>query len=79
MNNILKAGVFTGISAAGALVQKLIATPHELAPFRLCLVLLQPELAPDIQNTPRCMLDPWSSKFLQENDLTTEDAMVRLL
>eukprot|EP00959_Pyramimonas_sp_CCMP1952_P033216 696858-Pyramimonas_sp.AAC.1 len=34
MNNMLKADVFTGVSAAGALVQKLIATPHELAPFR---------------------------------------------
>ncbi|CAK0810923.1 unnamed protein product, partial [Prorocentrum cordatum] len=79
MTNDLKADAFTSLSSAGAYIEDLIAGPHSQPPWTLFPVLNHPELADAIQQTPKCQLDRWSRKFLERNDIRTDEAKMKLL
>lgn len=78
-SNNLKAEAFVSLSRIGALTEKLLARAHSRTPWRLFLVAAQPDLATTIASTPRCLMDKWSAKFVEQNDITSEAAQMKLL
>lgn len=77
--NNLKAETFVSLSRMGALTEKLLARAHSRAPWRLFLIVLQPDIAETILATPKCLLDKWTARFLEENDITSSAARSKLM
>jgi hypothetical protein len=62
-----------------ALIHKNFTVPHGKQPFTSFLWLLDPAMGQHLENEPKCMLCPWSSRRAANGGFTAEDARHSLL
>lgn len=69
---------FSLLARQGALIHELLATPHASYPFRMFLLVADATMAEALAQDRHCIMDAWSRRFVQTNDLLSEEARQKL-
>eukprot|EP00959_Pyramimonas_sp_CCMP1952_P186842 3907089-Pyramimonas_sp.AAC.1 len=78
LTNRTRALAFREISKAGAGIEKALVRPHCGCPWKLFMLIDQPDVVDIVVSEPKCMLDPWSKQMLESGTPGSDEFRHRL-